>query len=300
MDWKTLKTFQVIVQSGSFMRAAEELNYVQSTVTMQIQKLEAELGVQLIERGKKSLRLTEAGRLLYEQSLPIVKSMERLTATLAELQSGEGGEIRLGATEPTASYRLPSLLAMFLADFPKIKLSVDIANTPRLTDQLRKGELDLAVCFAPDLSPELYYEPLLIEEFVLLLAEDHPLAAKENVTLADLGEYRLLITAKNCPYRRKLEMVLQENGAISIETMEIGSMTALPHYVANGLGIALVPKILVQPVPAGTVIRTVNGDLLGMSFGIVSRPSEHSANHASLQLYHFLKRHLSQTVALLG
>lgn len=73
MDLKTLKTFQMIVKHGSFIRAADEMNYVQSTVTMQIQKLESELGIQLIERGKK-ISLTEAGRLFYDQSLQIVKS----------------------------------------------------------------------------------------------------------------------------------------------------------------------------------------------------------------------------------
>lgn len=98
MDLKTLKTFQMIVKYGSFVRAAEEMNYVQSTVTMQIQKLESDLGVQLIERGKK-IQLTEAGRLFHDQSLQIVKSMEQLQTNLSDLKLGEAGNIRIGVTE---------------------------------------------------------------------------------------------------------------------------------------------------------------------------------------------------------
>lgn len=108
MDFKALITFQTIVSTGSFNRAAEELNYAQSTITMQIQKLESQLGVQLLERGK-GISLTEAGRLFHEQSLLIVKDMGRLQSSLAEMKSGEAGSVRLGATDPTASYRLPRL-----------------------------------------------------------------------------------------------------------------------------------------------------------------------------------------------
>ncbi len=95
MDLKTLKTFQLIVSLGSFNRAAEELNYAQSTVTMQIQKLESDLGVQLIERGK-GLQLTIAGRLFHERSLQIVKDLERLQSRISDLLLGEAGHIRLG------------------------------------------------------------------------------------------------------------------------------------------------------------------------------------------------------------
>lgn len=155
MDLKALKTFHLIVKHGSFNRAADEMNYVQSTVTMQIQKLESDLGMQLIERGRK-LRLTEAGRVFYEQSLQIVKNIEQLQSNLSELQFGETGNICLGVTEPTASFRLPRILERFLTQYPKIRISVDVSNTPTLSDRLLKGELDLVLCS----TPELGFRPL--------------------------------------------------------------------------------------------------------------------------------------------
>lgn len=233
MDFRTLKTFLMIVKYGSFNRAAEEMNYVQSTVTMQMQKLETELGMKLIERGK-TMQLSEAGRLFHEESIQIVKRMEKLETDLADLQRGEAGHVRVGVTEPSASYRLPSIIQRFMAQYPKIKISLVVANTPTLTERLLECEIDLALCSAPDLGSDLYYDPLFKEEFVVLLPEHHPLTLQEFIAPVDLRDYRLLITSATCPYRRKLEMVLHGTGKMPLETMEIGSITALQYYVECG------------------------------------------------------------------
>ncbi|GAA4848590.1 LysR family transcriptional regulator [Paenibacillus vulneris] len=292
MDMKALKTFQMIVKLGSFNRAAEELNYVQSTVTMQIQKLESDLGVQLMERSKK-IRLTEAGRLLYEQSLSIVQQVDSLQTNISDLQRGEAGHVRLGVTEPTGSRRLPELLGKFLTQYPQIRLSVDFANTPALSGRLQQGELDIALCSSPDIGSGLYFEPLFKEGFVMLLPENHPLASKPVIEPGDIQGHRLLITSAACPYRKKLQMVLQESASVPIDTMEIGSMTALPHYVKSGLGIALVPSIALDPLPAGTIAKEVGSSLIDMTFGIMIRSPYEVMTSAGFRLYRFLKEELS-------
>jgi len=291
MDLKTLRTFQLIAQSGSFIRAAEQLNYAQSTVTMQIQKLEADLGVQLIERGK-NIRLTEAGRLFYEQSQYIVRNMEQLRESLSDLQTGESGTIRLGVTEPTASYRLPRILSEFISQYPKIRISVDFANTPTLSRKLLEGDIDLALCSAPDLGSELYYEPLFKEQFTVLMPEQHPLASKAVIAPDDLRGHRLLVTSANCPYRKKLEMLWQQSANVPIDIMEIGSMTALKYFVESGLGIALVPSIVLSPLPVGTTVRPMSGMPVDMSFGILTKLSEYPLKQACSRLYKYLKQEL--------
>ncbi|WP_226002314.1 LysR family transcriptional regulator [Paenibacillus sp. BJ-4] len=293
MDTKTLKTFQMIVKYGSFIRAAEEMNYAQSTVTMQMQKLEADMGVQLIERGKK-IKLTEAGRLLYEQSLHIVQDMEQLQKNMEELQMGTAGHIRIGVTEPTASYRLPRILKRFLSNYPNIRISVEFGNTPTLSERILKGDMDVALCSAPDLGTELYFEPLFKENFVVLMPEHHPLAEKQCIGPADLQGHRLLITSTICPYRRKLEMVMKEYGITTLDTMEIGSMTALKAYVESELGIALVPQILVSPVPVGTAVRELSGSLIDMTFGLLCKATEAPLKLACARLYSVLKQELGE------
>lgn len=294
MDLKSLKTFQTIASCGSFIRAAELLSYAQSTVTMQIQRLEAELGAALFERGKK-IRLTEAGRLLHEQSVQLVRNLERLQEQIADLNAGEAGHVRLGVTEPSASARMPQLLARFLRDHPKVRVSVDIGSSAALGAKLLAGELDLALCSAPDLGSELYFEPLFMERFALLAPEDHPLAAGESVDAEAIRGFRLLITAADCPYRRKLELALQETGRSPIDAMEIGSMSALKHYVQSGLGIALVPVSALEPAPEGTVVRKLEGRPIDMPCGLLCKASEYPLHQASAKLYRYLEQELRET-----
>lgn len=291
MDLKAVKTFHRIVALGGFNRAAEELNYAQSTVTMQVQKLEAELGMRLIERGK-TFQLTEAGRLFLEQSAHIVRDIEQLQDTMTELVAGEAGHIRLGVVEPIASYRLPAILADFLRVYPHIRVSISIASSPVLIQQLQHGELDMAICSPPLLGTGLYFEPLLTEHFAVLLPESHPLASKTTITIQDLRSHRLLITAADCPYRRKLEMILQEPGGPPLDTLEIGSMSALKFYVQSGVGAALVPLSVLRPEPGGTVIRPLEGNEVDMTCGILCREPDYPPRLASGRLYAILKEHL--------
>ncbi|WP_127529895.1 LysR family transcriptional regulator [Paenibacillus kobensis] len=291
MDLRTLKTFQMIVKYGSFVRAAQELNYVQSTVTMQMQRLEAKLGVPLIERGK-DMALTGAGRLFYDQSLQIVKQMEHLQASLSDLKSGEAGHVRIGVTEPTASYRLPRILSAFMSAHPKIKVSVDIAGTAVLSEQLLRGDLEFALCTAPEIRSDFYFEPLFQEEFVAIMPSGHPLAQNDMIAPEDLQGHRLLVTSETCPYRKKLEMVMLDKGIAVQDAMEIGSMTALQFYVENGFGVALIPKIMAESATEGTAIRKISGSLIHMTTGILCKQSAYPFPSASHKLYEFLAQEL--------
>jgi DNA-binding transcriptional LysR family regulator len=292
MDLKSIKTFHLIAEYGSFIRAAEALNYSPSTVTMQMRKLESDLGVVLIERGKP-FRLTEAGRLFREQSMPLVRHMEQLQVVMADWESGEAGHVRLGVTEPTASRRLPELLKTFLLRYPKIRISVDIADTPTLTDRVLKGDVDLALCSSPDPGADLFYEPLFKEPFAVLVPERHPLARKAAIGAQDFREHRLLVTSAACPYRRKLEMTLKEAGYVPEDWMEIGSMSALKYYVASGLGIALIPAILLDPVPRGAVVRPLGEGLsIDMTFGMLYTKKASPFTRAMSKLHRFFREEL--------
>ena len=182
MDLKTIKTFKTVVKFSSFQRAAEELNYAQSTITMHIKSLEEELNVTLLERGK-NFQLTEAGRLLNDKGDLLLKGFDSLKNAMEELLNGESGVIRLGVMEPTASYRIPSILKQFIERYPKIQLSIQIHSNNALIDMVKKEEIDLALCTAPEMSQDTVFLPLFQEKVVLLVPESHPLSGNENVYL---------------------------------------------------------------------------------------------------------------------
>ncbi|WP_026565763.1 LysR family transcriptional regulator [Bacillus sp. UNC41MFS5] len=270
MDLKAVKTFQTIARFGSFQKAAEALNYVQSTVTMQIQKLEMDLGVKLFERGRK-ICLTEAGRVFLEKSSILLNDLEYVQSSMDEWLNGETGKIKVGAIEPMAIYRLPNILAPFCDEYPKVQMSIEINNSNRLTEMIKEGELDLAICNTPELDHTITFEPLLTEDVSILISDRHPFAEKKEIFLSDFNNERLLLSGFVCNYRIHLEMSLLKAGVTPQIGLEVNSMSALKEYVQAGLGIAVIPDIIVGTLPKGTVKRRIVDLEIGVVTGIVRK-----------------------------
>jgi DNA-binding transcriptional LysR family regulator len=294
MDIRTIRTFQTIVRLGSFQRAAEELQYGQSTVTMHVQKLESDLGVKLLERGKK-LQLTEAGRLFNQKADLLLKDYDYLHATMTELIQGEAGLIRLGAMEPTASYRLPGIIGPFLKQHPKVQVSIQINNTSVLSQMLNDGLIDLAICSAPETGLGQTFEPLFSERLGLLVPETHALATKQPIYLRDLQDEVLLMTTAVCPYRKKLENSLLEKNASPYMGMEIGSMAALKYYVQANFGVAVVPVITASPAPVGTVLRPIHDLDSGLVTGLLFKQGGSFISSAADKLIDVLRKGLQRS-----
>jgi DNA-binding transcriptional LysR family regulator len=290
MDLRAIKTFVTIVRLGGFQHAADELRYAQSTVTMQIQKLERDLGVKLFERGRK-FRLTEAGRIFNEQASYLVRNVDHLQITMNNIAHGESGSLLLGAIEPTASFRLPTLLASFMTNHPNIQISIQIGNTHTLKELILKGEIDFAISSVPETSSGLYFNPLFSEQLALLVPSINPLAIKPEICIQDLKGERFLVTSRECVFRKKLVTLLQKIGT-SYSTLEISSLAALKYYVQANHGIALVPAITVTPAPVGTVVRVVQDLDLDLAIGFLRSSERITVGAAEEKLAMFLQEKL--------
>lgn len=270
MDFKAIKTFQTIARLGSFQKAADELKYVQSTVTMQIQKLESDIGVKLIARGKK-IQLTEAGRVFNEKADLLLKDVEYVQCSMDEWLHGETGKIKIGAIEPMAIYRMPNILAPFCAEYPKVQFSIEINNTKKLTEMVKEGELDLAICNTPELDHTISFEPLLTENVSLLIPDTHPFIQKKDIYLSDFNNERLLLGAFICNYRIHLEKSLIEAGVRPHIGIVVNSMSALKEYVRAGLGIAVIPDVIIGTPPKGMVKKEIVDLKIGVVTGILKK-----------------------------
>ncbi|HEY7126957.1 MAG TPA: LysR family transcriptional regulator [Ktedonobacterales bacterium] len=271
MELRQLLTFQTVVRTGSLLRAAEELQYAQSTITLHIQQLEADLGVKLFARQGKRVQLTEAGRNLRDSADRLLEEATRIQEMMAELVQGETGHIRLGVIEPTASLRLPGLLVPFFTKRPRVRLTLEVGGTQSISYQVATGKLDLGVCSPPPAHLGLHFEPLFNEALVLLAPQTHSLAASETVTPDQLAGQRLLLTEQHCAYREVTERALLSRGTNPYSGIEIGSMEAIKHAVQLGLGVAIVPALVVTPPPAGTVTRKIEQAQLFLSVGFIRR-----------------------------
>lgn len=271
MELRHLETFRAIVDAGTFLGAARALRYGPSTVTLHVQELEAELGVALFERHGRRTALTDAGRLLYEEAGQVLERVGGLRQAMAELSSGAAGEVRLGAIEPTASLRLPRILARLCGERPRLALAVEVGGTRTLSAAVAAGELDLAVTTAPPARLRLHFEPLFAEALVLVVPESHPLARRRALTAADLAGARLLLTDPQCAYRQATEQILGGRGVSPYSEIEIGSLPAVCSAVTSGLGLAVVPAVLVKPPPPGTRVRRLPELAAGLPVGLVRR-----------------------------
>ncbi len=298
MELRQLQTFGTIAELGSFVRAAEALEYAQSTITLHIQQLEAELGVSLFERKGKRIRLTEAGRTFREESVQILNRTAALQQSMTEMVAGEAGHLRVGATEPTASLRLPPLLAAFCSERPKVRLRLEVAGRGAISHRVATEELDIGLCSTPIAVPGLIFEPLFTEAQALLLPATHRLADKDSVCVGDLTGERLLMTFRlpqeeTCAYRQVIERELLQHGMNPFAGVEIGSLAALQRLVQCGLGLAIVPVAAADSPLPGTVLRELRDVDLTLCIGLV-RPADAGRSSPAMEaLVACLRRGLS-------
>ena len=298
MELRHIYTFQAIVKEGSFLKAAEKLMYAQSTITLHIQQLEAELGVKLFIRQGKKVQLTEAGRSLQEQADSLVARAMALQQTMFDLVAGEAGHVRIGVIEPTASLRLPQILAPFCQERPRIRVTIEVGNTQEISQRVASGALDLGICSLPEAHLGLDFEPLFVEQLALLLPEEHPLALEPAISIQSLAKQRLLLTERDCPYRQIVESALQQCGRNPYSGLEIGSsLEMLIRLVQQKLGMAILPRTAATPLPAKTVLREIEGVELSLPVGLVLLAEEISPSRALEDLLIRLHKELRQEVA---
>jgi LysR family transcriptional regulator, regulator of the ytmI operon len=292
MELRHLLTFQTIIKAGSFLQAAEELQYAQSTITLHIQQLEAELGVRLFARQGKRVQLTETGERLQEYASHLLHTASLLQQEMGDLARGESGRVRIGAIEPTASARLPSLLLRFCNERPRVRLLLEVGGTRTISNRVLAGDLDLGICSPPEPNLGLRFEPLFVEALALLVPERHPLARADTIYPAMLTGQRLLLSEPGCAYRRVIEQALLRQGTDLHAWIEIGSMEVIKRAVQQGLGVAIIPAVAAAPPLPGVLLREIEQVKLGLPVGLVHHPARGVPGKALYDFEVALRNHL--------
>ena len=246
MEIRQLKTFWTLASTRSFSRTAEVLNYVPSTVTMQIKALEEELGVKLLDRLGKSVVLTDAGQQLLPYANKILNDIEE--ARFVSSQSGElTGTVIIGADEVLCTYRLPALLRLFRERYPHVRLLFRPLSSHNLKQSLREGNVDVVFMLdEPVVSMDLHTEILLDESFLMVVSPDHPLATRSTLSIEDFNREQILLSEKSCSYRTFFYRTLLRKGADSLTELEFNSVEAIKQCAMVGLGIALLPEMAIK------------------------------------------------------
>jgi DNA-binding transcriptional LysR family regulator len=243
---RLLKTFLAVARSRNVTRAAEEIHLAQSSVSDQIQSLEADLGTSLFTRSKLGLELTSAGQTLQSYAEDILVLADEARAMVQAAAGCVAGSVTLGALETIASAKLPKWLADFRINHPDIHLQLKVAGSDELLRKLESGEIDAAFCFDQgDLDERLVKRTLSVEPLALIAPPGkHPTSA--NVDLAALATASFVTTEVGCIHRRLFNEAFAGAGLAAPRiAAEVGSIGAIARLVAAGTGLGLVPRLAV-------------------------------------------------------
>jgi len=212
LDQLQLRTFLAVARSGSFTKGAAVVCLTQSAVSRQMKDLEHSLGVKIFERFGRGIHLTVAGRTLVCHAEKMLLQAEDARRALDEIEDGQAGELRVGATITAANYLLPEMLAAYRRKFPRIRLVLGPASSARLLKQLHRNELDLAVVGNVPRDPDLRIWGTIKDEIVMVAPPEHTLAGRRKVPPERIAEQDMILRESASDTRRLVERWANESG----------------------------------------------------------------------------------------
>ncbi len=247
MNLRDLHYLVAVAEHLHFGRAAEACHVSQPTLSMQLKKLEDELGVQLFERTNKQVMLTAIGRDITERARRTLAEAEQLRAVAASARDPQAGTLRMGLFPTLAPYLLPSLMPRLHAEFPRLNVLLVEEKTDELIRRLEAGTLDCALLAMPVPTDTLRVVSLFTEPFTLAVAANHPLAKRKSVSLANLHDVNMLLLEEGHCLRAQALEVCQMIGIGEANHFRATSLETLRHMVATSDAVTLMPQLAVQP-----------------------------------------------------
>lgn len=244
MRLEQLKAFLAVAETGSFQQAALRCGVTQSTVSRQIQSLEADLGMSLFHRSTQA-KLTVAGDRLLPRVRKICQEWTNATQELGELRAGKQPELCVAAMHSLCAYSLPPVLQQFCQDYPEVQLRVTALGSDRALKVLRDGLVDLAIVMNNRFvasSPEMVVEVLYDEPIKLLMAADHPLASYDAVPWTDLARYPQVVFKDGYGMQRIVQEQFTRRGTPLRAALELNTPDAFRGVVRQGEMLALLPE----------------------------------------------------------
>ncbi len=271
LDLRHLVTLRAVAREGSFRAAATSLGFTQAAVSQQIALLEQRLGERLIERrgGRGGLELTGPGELLLEHAEAILSRVE--AARSAFTQDGQKAQpLRIASFHSISRKLLPATLERLLATRPDLRIEVgEEQSNADLLDKLRSGELDVAFMDFQPPPADFDSEPLFVDPYVVLAPAGSQAAARDVLVLEQLAELPILAFSAECSSGGRVERFAAELGHPLNVIVRADAAGALHRLVRQGLGYALVPRLVIDEKDAAVVAVPVDPRLPKRSIALV-------------------------------
>jgi LysR family hydrogen peroxide-inducible transcriptional activator len=240
-----LKYVLAVAEHKNFTLAADKCFVTQPTLSMQIQKIEDELSIQIFDRTKKPIQLTDIGQKIVNQAKNIVNEADRIQDIVEQQKGFVGGEFRLGIIPTIMPTLLPMFLSNFIKKYPKVKLIIEELNTDEIITKLNNGHLDAAIAATPLIEEKIKEIVLYFEPFVAYIPESHQHYQKQEIEVADLNLDEILLLQDGHCFRDGILNLCKNNirNEINHFQIESGSFETLIKLADEGLGTTLLPYL---------------------------------------------------------
>jgi LysR family hydrogen peroxide-inducible transcriptional activator len=253
MTLTELKYIVAVARERHFGRAAEACFASQPTLSVAIRKLEDELGVQLFERGSTEVSVTPIGSQIVEQAQRVLEQAGAIKEIAKHGKDPLSGPVKVGVIYTIGPYLLPQLVRQMISDAPRMPMLLQENFTVKLLEQLRQGEIDVAIMADPFSAQGLITQPLYDEPFVVAVPTGHPLASRKSVPASLLKTETMLLLGTGHCFRDHVLEVCPELSRFSQasagiqKTFEGSSLETIRHMVASGIGITVLPWTAMPP-----------------------------------------------------
>jgi LysR family hydrogen peroxide-inducible transcriptional activator len=234
-----------VAEHKNFTLAADKCFVTQPTLSMQIQKVEEELNIQIFDRTKKPIQLTEIGQKIVNQAKNIVNEADRMKDIVEQQKGFIGGEFKLGIIPTVMPTLLPMFLNTFVKKYPKVKLIIEELNTDDIILRLKNGNLDAAIAATPLNEDKLKEIVIYYEPFVAYIPEKHRIADKKEIEVSDLNLDEILLLQDGHCFRDGILNLCKNQDVAPANNFQIqsGSFETLIKLADEGLGLTLLPYL---------------------------------------------------------
>jgi len=240
VNLRHLEVFCAVVDCESFSGAAERLIMTQPAVSMQVQVVERYFGVQLLERRRRRVVLTEAGTVVHDWAKLVLDSEIDTRRRVDDLKHVETGRVVVGSSVTIGSYLLPPILSRFKREHPEAEVVVRLGDRDEICSDVLTGTIDCGVLIAREIPPGLEVDVVGIEELVFICAPSHRFAERDIVRIEDLAEEPFIMAPKGSAFRKVIDDLLQQHGLHKVSVhMELDGAEGLMRAVQQGVGIGL-------------------------------------------------------------
>jgi DNA-binding transcriptional LysR family regulator len=241
MDFDQLEIFLEVARLASFSRAAEKRYRTQPAISSQIRALEEEVGARLLDRSGGRVSLTAAGKLFFKYAEDTIEHRKTILTEIAETERVPRGEIVVGANEGTCLHILPEVFAQFKRDYPGVSVSIKRADYARILESILENAVDFGVVSLPVNDNRLQAELIHRDELVVITPPGHPLAAKKNLTVAEVAAFPLVVP-KAGHTRDALDTLFYDRKLKPKLAMELDSSELLKRFVAADVGVGFIAR----------------------------------------------------------